>query len=168
MTQYTHKQIAAFVRRKKRAARRAAMKNSKDDIAASKMPKDAWTVKTRHKLLGKENEAEQLVEDLLKAMSVKYFKERPIEIQGKRSFIDFLVVSMDMEKKRIAIEVDGGYHFTPEQQVIDREREKRLLKSSRVWSILRITSGVARKITRKQLESELKTLRKGTVRRLYE
>lgn len=144
------------------------MKNRKDDLAASKMPKDAWTAKTRSKLLNKDNEAERLVEDLLKAMSVKYFKERPIEIEGKRSFIDFLVVSMDMEKKRTAIEVDGGYHFTPEQQVIDRDREKRLLKSSRVWSILRISSGVARKITRKQLESELKTLPKGVVRRLYE
>jgi very-short-patch-repair endonuclease len=167
MAQYTDKQIRDFVRRKERARKRAAMKNGKKEVEASKMPKDAWVVKTRYKLLNKENEAEDLVEQLLNGLGVKYFKERPIEIGGKRSFLDFLVVSMDMKKVRIAIEVDGGYHFTPEQQAIDRERERTLLKSSRVLSILRITSGVARRLSKEQLKFELKTIRKGTVRRLY-
>lgn len=165
---YTTRHTKAFHRRLKVRAAQLLAKKRVEETAPSRMPKDVWTKKVRFKLLGKENEAERFVEDLLKSIGVKYFKERPIEIEKKRSFIDFMVVSMDMEKVRIAIEVDGGYHFTPEQQAIDRDREQRLLKSSRVWSILRISSGVARKITKKQLKAELKTLPKGVVRRLYE
>ncbi len=168
LKRHTAKSDKAFRRRLRIKAAKLALKKQVTEMAPSKMPKDVWTTKTRYKLLGKDNEAERLVENLLIDMGVRYFKERPIEIEGKRSFIDFMVVSVDMKKVRIAIEVDGGYHFTPEQQVIDREREKRLLKSSRVWSILRISSGVARKISRKELKNELTTMTNGIVRRLYE
>lgn len=165
---YTSRQQKAFKRKLRiRAAKLAAKKNVMD-MAPSKMPHDAWTSKTRNKLLGKENEAERIVEGLLMDLGVLYYRERPIEIEGKRSFIDFMVVSMDMKKVRIAIEVDGGYHFTPEQQERDRERDHRMLKSCRVNAILRISSGVARKISKRELKREMQTLPNGVVRKLYD
>lgn len=137
-------------KRKMDSLRRArARELRKVEFAPSQLPHDEWTDRTRAENLGKINLAEDLIDALLRQLPVTFVRERPIVIAGKRFFLDFLVVSMRNPRKkvRVAIEVDGGYHFTEEQSKRDRMREHELLKSSRVWSILRIEASVAMNMT---------------------
>lgn len=107
------------------------------------MARDAWSKKTRVELLGKDNAAEQHIDQLLSTLPFKFRREHPLNIEGKKYFIDFLVSSVKEGQKRkkkirLAIEIDGGYHFTHEQQASDRRKEADMMATCRVWSILRI------------------------------
>lgn len=129
-------------------------------------PNDDWTKATRETLHCKINPAEQHIHKLLNGCRVHFERERPIEVGGKRYFIDFLVTSIvDTKRKkvRVAIEVDGGYHFTPEQQEKDRLREKDLLSCMRVWSILRISATKAMSMTRDDLRAAIIANKVGSV-----
>ena len=131
----------------------------KERMVASKLPKDNWTEETRERLLSKVNEAEQHVDALLRSLPVTFKRERPIVANGKRYFIDFLVISImgkDRERIRVAIEVDGGYHNTAEQRAKDKEKDRNLLTSFRVWAILRITAEKALTMTADDLMACLK------------
>lgn len=103
-------------------------------------PDDKWTENARARLLSKINMAEEHVDALLGQCNCRYRRERPIEIAGKRYFIDFLVTSLHpgRRKVRVAVEVDGGYHNEANQQKRDRAKNSDLLATCRVWSILRI------------------------------
>lgn len=138
-----------------------------------KRPDDDWTEQARMRLLGKVNKAERHIEGLLVDLPIRFNRERPIQTNGRRYFVDFLVTSFSahgkgrIAKARIAIEVDGGYHFTPEQQQKDREKDSALLKTSRVWSILRIRASVAMTMNKYQLLTLMQGHKRGMVRFHY-
>ena len=133
------------------------------------MPKDKWTKDTRAKLLGKRNDAETHMVELLRQCNILHHRERPIQVDGKKYFIDFMVISWKLGRKRIrvAIEIDGGYHFTPEQQMKDKLKDADLMKCQRVWSVLRISSELALQMTPERLAYELGAIKSGEVIRLY-
>ena len=134
------------------------------------MPKDKWTKDTRAKLLGKRNDAETHMVELLRQCNILHHRERPIQVDGKKYFIDFHVQSFKepRERLRVALEIDGTYHFTPEQQAKDRTKDADLLKCSRVWSILRIRWDVVLGMDSEQLRREIRTMRMGEVRKVYD
>ena len=131
------------LRRKREGIRRRLKKAA---LVPSKLPTDNWTNETREKLVFKVNQAEQHIDALLRSLPLTFKRERPIVANGKRYFIDFLVISLmenGRQRVRVAIEVDGGYHNTSEQRAKDKEKDRNLLTSYRVWSILRIPADVA-------------------------
>jgi len=133
------------------------------------MPKDDWTKATRGTLLNKNNEAEAHVRELLRKGKVLYHRERPFDVNGKRYFVDFHAQRLmtDHKRLRVCIEIDGGYHFTPEQQLADRRKDTDLLKCSRVWSILRIRWDIAMRMGPDDLVSLLVGMKRDEVRRIY-
>ena len=162
--------VEDFKRKKATRQKRRARALKKVALVPSRTPVDQWTTKTRERLSAKENGAETKVDALLHSLPVVYRRERPFEILGKKYFADFLVSSLtepNRRKIRVVVEVDGGYHFTPEQQVKDRAKEAALLTSSRVWSILRISAEKAMGMTREHLREHLLSMDPGTVRRVY-
>jgi very-short-patch-repair endonuclease len=137
--------------------------------AVTSMPTDKWTLSTRDNLLRKNNKAEMHIRRVLAKCEVTYHRERPIDVAGKKYFIDFMVISWKGSRKRIrvAIEIDGGYHFTPEQQMKDKLKDADLMKCQRVWSVLRISSELALQMTPERLAYELGAIKSGEVIRLY-
>jgi very-short-patch-repair endonuclease len=95
------------------------------------------------------------VNALLKSCGFSFVRERPIEISGRLFFIDFHVNSIVINDERIrlnvALEVDGGYHNTPEQAKKDVAKDRALLSSVKIWRILRITDKAAMKLDAKSL-----------------
>jgi very-short-patch-repair endonuclease len=132
------------------------------------MARDPWSVGNRGILLSKDNAAEQHMDRLLSELPVRYRREHPLNVDGKKYFIDFLVTSFkDVERRwskvRIAIEVDGGYHYTPEQQEKDRRKEADLLATCRVWTIVRIDAAKAMKMDANELEAVLRNVQIGAI-----
>lgn len=105
---------------------------------------DAWAMETRQALLSKKNSAERHVDQLLRQSLFKYNREQPIEVDGKKYFIDFYIRKLSAGKNRprvcVALEIDGGYHFTPEQRRKDAAKDKDLLCSVLVSGVVRISA----------------------------
>lgn len=136
-----------------------------------KEPNHKWVEDTRERLLGKTNAPETHVFGLLSALDVNFKRERCIEVNGRLYFIDFLVTSTgkgnDRKKMRVAVEIDGGYHMTSAQKALDAKRDKILLRTSRVWSVLRIKSDIAMQLTAADLLLLIEGQQKGQRRILY-
>jgi very-short-patch-repair endonuclease len=155
--------------RERRKVRRMKRTNKVQFVDAT-LPRDQWTKQTRVTLMTKDNAAEEKIHNLLQGMRVHFHRERPIEVRGKKYFIDFLVTSIKADKRekiRVAVEVDGGYHFTPEQQDRDRKKDADLLASVRVNSILRISAKRAMELDRSQFTAMLLSNPVGTCTRAY-
>lgn len=105
---------------------------------------DAWATETRKTLLEKKNAAEAHVERLLNQSLFTFVREQPIEVSGKKWFIDFHIRRIRMAGKfpviRVALEIDGGYHFTENQKAMDRRKDKDLLCSAMVGAVVRISA----------------------------
>lgn len=159
--QFSEKQYKRMRKRRARALR-------KMQLVACDVPTDDWTNAARHRLVNKPNPSEDHIDSLLRQCQCTYYRERPIRIGASRFFIDFLVVSTwpHRKKVRVAIEVDGGYHSTPEQYAKDCERERLLLTTSRVWSIVRITDKLALSMSAEDLRKAIDRAPLGSVMRL--
>jgi very-short-patch-repair endonuclease len=126
-----------------------------------------WVKKTRETLLHKGNLAERRVSKLLKKCPLSVHRERPIMVDGKIFFLDFLVTSIVSPKRvkcRVAIEVDGAHHYDEEKARSDRERERMLLSTCRVRSIVRMGWDVAFMIQEAELMSVIHEAKDGCVR----
>lgn len=106
--------------------------------------KDAWALETREKLLVKKNRAEEHVQRLLESSPFVFRREQPISVNEKKWFIDFHIRRMRIGKNtpsiRIALEIDGGYHFTPDQMRVDRRKDADLLCSEMIRCVVRISA----------------------------
>lgn len=72
----------------------------------------------RKELLYKQTAAEKAVCAALGSLGVRYIRQKPLHTAGGRTFYaDVYIPSL-----RLVIEVDGRYHFTPEQQRRDSNR----------------------------------------------
>lgn len=94
-----------------------------------------WEQTTRNELNNKSTTSES---DVYRWMSKRFsrgqvVRQYPIRIGTRLFYLDLFV-----KVGNVAIEVDGGYHFTPEQQAADAERT-RLLSSAGI-KVLRITN----------------------------
>lgn len=160
--------IQQFRERKNREKKANMRRLKKSRMVPCVERDDAWTTEARARLLAKINRAEEHVDALLAECNCKYRRERPIEIKGKRYFMDFLVTSIypGRRKVRVAVEVDGGYHDAPVQKAKDRAKDADLLATSRVWSILRIPADVAVGLDASTMRAMLETAPLGAVRQL--
>ena len=92
-------------------------------------------------------------------------------VGDRRYFMDFLVVSEIIDghrtKIRVAIEVDGGHHYSTKNRDADTRRDSDLLTSPRVRAIIRIHNSVADTITAESLQSAIRGCYDGQVVFIY-
>jgi ATP-dependent DNA helicase RecG len=80
----------------------------------------------RQENLAKQTPAEKQLGKILRELKIKYQAQRPVHYaKGKFFILDFYIVM-----SRLCIEVDGGYHNTPEQQEKDTLRTEILNKQN--------------------------------------
>ena len=56
----------------------------------------------------------------------------------RQHIIDRFIVDFVHLGGKLAVEVDGGYHFTKEQQVLDQDRDEALIALG--WKVVRLTN----------------------------
>lgn len=85
--------------------------------------------------------------------------------------MDFLVVSEVIDgrrsKIRVAVEIDGGHHYSASNREADTQRDSDLLRSPKVRAIVRIHNSVADTITADELQSAIRGCYDGQVVFLY-
>ncbi len=108
---------------------------------------DAWSIERRSELLAKKNEAETYIEKVLMSTSFAFTRELPVEIDGKKWFIDFHIRRLLQGNNRppimVALEIDGGYHFTKEQHEMDKRKDAQLMSTKLVRGVVRIAAHMA-------------------------
>lgn len=67
----------------------------------------------------------------------KEFQRKGIRFRSQRP-IDYYIVDFLIFMKAIVIEVDGGYHFTPEQRIKDQVRQRYI--ESKGFEVIRVTN----------------------------
>ena len=93
-----------------------------DYLKERRKKEKVWVGKTRKDLKRKSTPYEKIVfEFLLRNGFSNVIKQYPIKVKGHRYFLDLYIRS-----RKVAIEVDGGYHFTESQMTCDKEREENL------------------------------------------
>jgi very-short-patch-repair endonuclease len=97
----------------------------------------------RQSLLAYKSEAVAKIEEELKSFGVPHQRERVVSLCLNRSrkspemktyFLDFF-----FKDSKLIVEVDGGYHSTPERILYDQTRDQ-FLKERRGWRTLRLTN----------------------------
>lgn len=101
----------------------------------------------RKELLYKSTSAEKAVCKALDELNVRYIKQYVVKTPRKKYYIDIYIPSL-----RLAIEVDGKYHFTDTQKRLDSNRSACLRKQG--ISVSRITNAKAHK--KKEVEMLIK------------
>lgn len=71
----------------------------------------------RNELLNKSTSAEKSVCRILSALNVQYIRQYPVRTARKSFYIDIYIPTL-----KLAIEVDGKYHFTDNQKRLDSNR----------------------------------------------
>ena len=105
----------------------------------------SWAMSNRKKLLSKVNEAEELLAAVLTRCGLVFTREHVVRCNGNVYYIDF---AAEVEGVGIVgIEVDGSQHFTAKGQASDRRRERDLIRSGEVVSILRLSWSTVKGIT---------------------
>jgi leucyl-tRNA synthetase len=66
--------------------------------------------------------AERAFRSLLRNMGMNHEFQKPVKVNNGYRYIDFYFPHI-----RLAIEIDGGYHNDPSQQIKDHEREKEII-----------------------------------------
>lgn len=119
----------------------------KKRIVPYEMYPDAWSIEKRSELLMKKNEAETHVNSLLMSTPFAFTRELPIEIQGKKWFIDFHITKILQGAQRpaimVALEIDGGYHFTKEQHEMDKRKDAQIVSTKLARGVVRIAAHIA-------------------------
>jgi leucyl-tRNA synthetase len=77
----------------------------------------------------KPTHAELHLKKELQRKGIRFRSQRPIDYY----IVDFLIFM-----KAIVIEVDGGYHFTPDQKIKDEARQKYI--ESKGFEVIRVTN----------------------------
>lgn len=105
-----------------------------------KKPKKKTKIKERRKQIerfAKENrhnltEAERKFSKILKWLNIDFEMQCVFSCRGKLFIVDFY-----LPQYKIVIEIDGGYHNTPQQQKSDSQREQQLKKHEKIFGIIR-------------------------------
>ena len=105
----------------------------------------------RKELLSKSTSAEKSVCRILEALQVRYIRQYPVRTARKQFYIDIYIPSL-----RLAIEVDGKYHYTDKQKRLDGNRSACLRRQK--ISVYRIINRNA--YSAKQVKSLLERYKK--------
>lgn len=106
----------------------------------------------RNELLNKSTWAEREVCKNLDRLGIKFIRQYPIKTPHKQYYLDIYIPSL-----KLAIEVDGKYHFTNKQKRLDANRSANIRKKG--ISVWRITNSNAAKL------KSVISLLKGHIRR---
>ena len=101
----------------------------------------------RTERLNNQTDEERVVASLLRLLNIKYTREFILEKQDNFKIIDLYVKSF-----KLAIEIDGNYHFEKEQKAKDLMRERFLFNSKKVKHILRVSNSFVKTISAADLE----------------
>jgi len=85
----------------------------------------------------KSTPSEKIFKAVLKAIGVKYEYQH---IVFTDEFGKFFILDFYLPDYNVGIEIDGGYHFTHEQMLKDKERTKLILRKIKIRSILRFNN----------------------------
>jgi very-short-patch-repair endonuclease len=116
--------VKTVAEKKERAQRRS----SKQEITRIKR---VFTAELRRKA----TLAELKFLDILEENKIEYCFQKDIQC-GKK----FFIVDFYLPEYQCVVEIDGGYHFTPEQDSKDRARTKKLLRKKMVRNVIRFTN----------------------------
>lgn len=94
----------------------------REKIIAANM--DEWILLSRNQLLSNPTKAESLLYDYLDTLGIEYIPQKHIICNGKHYFADAFIPSVVG-----IVEMDGGYHYTPEQIVKDAKRDENIRNS---------------------------------------
>lgn len=89
---------------------------------------------TRTKLIAKATRSELVFRSLLRSLAIPHEFQAHIKTDVQNRYADFSVPHL-----KLIIEIDGGYHNDPAQQMKDTEREKEIKKSTG-YEIIRFTN----------------------------
>lgn len=103
----------------------------------------------RKQLLGGRPDSERTFQRMLKAICGKYAKVTP-QFQIGPYFVDFLV---KRGKRRVIIEMDGGYHTSTAQHMVDIQKTDYFVNQN--YAVWRLTPEAALQMTRTQVAREL-------------
>jgi very-short-patch-repair endonuclease len=82
----------------------------------------------------KATETEKMFKAILKSLKIKYEFQHVIFVDHKGKFF---ILDFYLPDYNVGIELDGGYHFTHEQLLKDKERTKLILNKIRIRKIIR-------------------------------
>lgn len=81
--------------------------------------------------------AEIRFKGILKALKIKYEFQHIVFVNEKGKFF---IMDFYLPDYNVGIEIDGGYHFTHEQYLKDKERTKTILKFLKIRNIIRFNN----------------------------
>jgi very-short-patch-repair endonuclease len=137
----TYTKFRGSRRRKKKERECELYSKSKIDKTLIEEKKiDKWAKKTRKRLDSESTYYARFFFTHLPAKIKKQIiRQCPVKIHGRQYFLD-----MYYKPKRVAIEIDGGYHTSKEQKERDEQRDKDLLELG--VATIRITNSEAMSI----------------------
>jgi len=98
--------------------------------------KPVYGAKFRKKLNDRSTDHEKKFESILKMLRIPYEKNKALLVRKNfHRYPDFYIAAY-----KLIVEIDGGYHDNPEQQLKDKVREQELLKIRPDFKIIRITN----------------------------
>ena len=89
-------------------------------------------------------EGEQRFMDFCNKQGIEYTFQKPVLVCYKGFILDFEIITKNntrykgSKKRKIVVEIDGGYHNTPEQKVKDAARTRTLRGAA--YKVLRLTN----------------------------
>lgn len=124
----------------------------------------SWTSYAKKELRANATPSElAFMSKLLDAGFYKHDFQKSFYLNDKVCIADFFI----RKPHKIAIEIDGGYHFTKVQLAKDLIKDKIMLGDKQVNSVLRLTDAQAHNISIQELSKVLRTMKKGEVTCLY-
>lgn len=101
----------------------------------------------KKRLLAKQTPSELKIAALLTSLNINFIPQKAFIAHGFYCFVDFYLP----KPIRVCIEVDGGYHTTPEQTIKDKGRDKYL--NLRGFHVVRITNESANSMQAEELQT---------------
>ena len=103
-------------------------------------------------LLARSTDAEKVCYNILTSLGYKVIKQQPVFTGSKVYYLDLYI-----PKLRLAIECDGGYHYTPNQKIKDNNRSAGLRRLG--IHVYRLSNHDARNVSK--VEAKIRRLIKS-------
>lgn len=124
-----------------------------------------WCSKNAARLRENITESERAIMfKLTEAGYLHYRFQQIFRMPNEIYFADFFLYK---KKHKIVIEVDGGYHMTKKQQVIDRRKDQFYIANINVKGVIRINDEQAISISVQDLDSLISSIKYKEIRILY-
>lgn len=114
--------------------------------------------KFRDDLIKNQTPAEKLFKAYLKSAGIKYEFQKVVYVDNTQ----FYILDFFLPEYTIAVELDGGYHFTKEQLELDILRTKKLVTTKIVKDVFRLKNEEVNTSCIDKLQIFLKKLKIGT------